>query len=486
MAKTSTKTPFTPSLFTNEAFAQSALKIEKPAEKPAEKTFPTAEKSQVLSVSALNRQVRAHLESKFPLCWVSGEISNLVQASSGHFYFSLKDEKAQVRAVMFKHKAQLLGFRLTNGDLVEAHVLVSLYEPRGEFQLTVENVRKAGQGSLFERFLLLKEKLTQEGVFSPEKKRPLPKFPRTIGIITSPQAAALHDVMSTLKRRAPQVNLILYPAPVQGKGVENQLANAIKTANARNECDALLLCRGGGSLEDLWAFNEEILIRAISASHLPIISGIGHETDFTLADFAADCRAPTPTAAAEMIAPAHALLQNQLDDLAKTLRQKMRFTYTQKAQALDRASLLLKHPLARLRQHQTKLDTLNLRMQQAIQTKIVYQNQRIKHFLHALALAKPNMQTLSAKLNMLDNRLAQYRQQLLQSKKTRLTHAEQALLHLNPQAVLARGYSVTRNAHHEIVRNSHSLEQNAIIMVTFASGSVKALVETVHFPDNKL
>ena len=262
----------------------------------------------ILTISLLNRLARERLESAFPLCWVAGEVSNLTIASSGHAYFSLKDSSAQVRCVMFRNRAQLLGWRLENGQHIEARVLVTLYEARGDFQLNVETARKAGVGNLYEQFVRLKEKLEREGLFAEERKRPLPAFPRRLGVVTSLQAAALRDVLSTLKRRAPHLEIVLYPTLVQGEEAPAQIVAALETASRRSECDVLILCRGGGSLEDLWAFNDETVARAIRACRVPVVAGIGHETDFTIADFAADRRAATPTAAAELAAPERAAL----------------------------------------------------------------------------------------------------------------------------------------------------------------------------------
>src|SRR5690606_14435132 len=247
-----------------------------------------------------DRAVARLLERSFPLAWVSGEVSNFARAASGHWYFTLKDEAAQVRAVMFKGRAQHAGFTPREGDKVEVRALVTLYAPRGDYQLNVETIRRAGVGNLYEAFLQLKDKLAKEGLFDADKKRPLPAFARTIGVVTSLQAAALRDILTTLRRRAPHVRVILYPAPVQGEGAGEKIAHMINTASRRAECEVLLVCRGGGSIEDLWAFNHESVARAMAACTMPVISGVGHETDFTIADFAADLRAPTPTAAAEL------------------------------------------------------------------------------------------------------------------------------------------------------------------------------------------
>jgi len=248
----------------------------------------------VLSVSELNRMARRALESQLPLLWVEGEVSNFTRAASGHWYFAIKDASAQVRCVMFRGRNQFADFTPANGDHVEVRALPSLYEARGEFQLGVEQIRRAGAGRLYEAYLRLKAKLEAEGLFDPAKKRPLPRFPRRVGIVTSPQAAALHDVLTALARRMPGLPVVIYPTPVQGASAGAQIAAAIRAAGARAECDVLLVCRGGGSLEDLWAFNDEMVARAIAASPLPVVSGVGHETDFTLADFAADLRARRP------------------------------------------------------------------------------------------------------------------------------------------------------------------------------------------------
>ncbi|MEO6354767.1 MAG: exodeoxyribonuclease VII large subunit, partial [Burkholderiaceae bacterium] len=237
----------------------------------------------ILSVSALNQAVARMLERGFPLTWVTGEISNFTRAASGHWYFTLKDSAAQVRAVMFRGRAQYADFIPKDGDRVELHTLVTLYAARGDYQLNAEAIRRAGVGNLFEAFQQLKEKLGAEGLFDPARKRPLPLFARTIGIVTSPQAAALRDILSTLQRRAPHVRVLLYPTPVQGEGAGAKIADAIRLASNRGDCDVLLVCRGGGSMEDLWAFNDEAVARAIVDCNMPVIAGVGHETDFTIA-----------------------------------------------------------------------------------------------------------------------------------------------------------------------------------------------------------
>ncbi|TFW16777.1 exodeoxyribonuclease VII large subunit, partial [Massilia arenosa] len=289
----------------------------------------------VLTVTALNQQVARLLERTFPLVWIGGEISNFTRAASGHWYFTLKDDAAQVRAVMFRSRAQFAGFQPREGDKVEVRALVTLYGARGDYQINVEAIRRAGVGQLFEAFLRLKERLGAMGLFDPERKRALPLFARAIGIVTSPQAAALRDVLTALRRRAPHVRVILYPAPVQGQGAAERIAQAIRTASARAEVDVLLVCRGGGSIEDLWSFNEEVVAHAIVGASMPVISGVGHETDFTIADFSADLRAATPTAAAELAATAHADWFASLRGDALDLHRAMQRQLAEANQGLD-------------------------------------------------------------------------------------------------------------------------------------------------------
>src|SRR3972149_5411312 len=290
---------------------------------------------EILSVSALARSVRDLLEHRYPLLWVTGEISNFIRAKSGHLYFSLKDEAAQVRCVMFRNRGQYLDWEPREGLRVEVRALVTLYEARGDFQLTVESMGRAGQGALFEAFLKLRDKLDKEGLFDAARKKPLPLYARRIGIVTSLQAAALRDVLTTLARRNPSIPVVIYPAQVQGEGAAQQLAAAIATATRRNECDVIILCRGGGSIEDLWAFNDEGLARAIHACPIPVVTGVGHETDFTLAEFVPDMRAAPPTAAAELAGPARADLLAELRQLRQSLLRQMQFALDARAQRVD-------------------------------------------------------------------------------------------------------------------------------------------------------
>ncbi|MBY0437483.1 MAG: exodeoxyribonuclease VII large subunit, partial [Burkholderiales bacterium] len=276
-------------------------------------------RSEILTVAELNRAAREAIEQALPSTWVAGEISNFRRYDSGHCYFVLKDAQAQVRCVMFRHRASLLGWQPSDGSEVELRGVPSLYEARGDFQLNVETMRRAGRGALFAAFEKLKAMLSAEGLFDPARKRPLPAFPRTIGIVTSTSAAALRDMLTTLRRRAPGLRVIVYPTLVQGEGAGRQVARAIATAGERAECEVLIVGRGGGSIEDLWSFNEEAVARAIAASPIPTVSAVGHETDFTIADFVADVRAATPTAAAVLVAPDAARLQEQLRSLSRAI-----------------------------------------------------------------------------------------------------------------------------------------------------------------------
>ena len=387
----------------------------------------------ILSVSELNRLTRALLEQSFPLFWVSGEVSNFTRAASGHWYFSLKDSSAQVKCVMFKGRNAYVDFMPREGYKIEARCTVTLYEARGDFQLTVEFVQKAGLGALFEAFEKLKIKLEHEGLFDSAFKKPIPKYPKTIGIVTSPDAAALRDVLSTLKRRNPPINVIIYPTPVQGKGAAQLIAKAIRAANQRAEVDTLIICRGGGSMEDLWQFNEEVVARAIDDSAIPTISGVGHETDFTICDFVADVRAATPTAAAELASQDMQLIQKQLHHLWSRLERRMDIGLQSYAQRLDYLSRRLISPMQQIEMKANQLRQLQHRMDIGLQSILKLQQQ------HVLRL-------------------------------------QNSLQQLNPHNVLARGYAMVQNNSGEIVKNSQQLNVGEEVKLTFAVGEAKAEV----------
>lgn len=387
----------------------------------------------VLSVSQLLRSARGMLERSFPLQWISGEISNLRPAASGHLYFTIKDETAQVDCVMFKSRAAALDWEPADGLRVEVRALVTLYEPRGRFQLNVEAMRRAGLGPLYERFLKLKDKLGREGLFDPDAKRPIPEHPRQIGVVTSLAAAALRDVLTTLRRRNPAIPVIVYPAPVQGEGAAAKLVQALAAANARAECDVLLLVRGGGSIEDLWQFNEEALARAIRASDIPVVCGVGHETDFTIADFAADARAPTPTAAAELVSPSLEALRARIAETAARIARETARKIEYAMQTVDALARRLLHPAERLRNSRQHLGHLAARL--------------------AAATAR---------------HLGEFRR--------RLDIAGASLEHLGHDAVLARGYSVTLNSRKEIVRDAASVAHGERLVTRLARGEIESEV----------
>ena len=433
----------------------------------------------VVSVSVLNRLARERLETAFPLCWVSGEVSNLTYASSGHVYFSLKDDAAQVRCVMFRNRAQLLGWRLENGQHLEVRTLVTLYEARGDFQLNVEAARKAGVGNLYEQFLRLKEKLEREGLFDSAVKRPLPVFPRCIGIVTSLQAAAMRDVLITLERRAPHVRVVLYTTPVQGEGASLQIANAIRCAGDRRECDVLIVCRGGGSIEDLWAFNDEAVARAIRACPIPVVCGVGHETDFTIADFAADQRAPTPTAAAELAAPARSVLMVGLIDCRTALQRQIQQGQSQRNQHLDWLAHRLQHPAQHLAREREMLQNFQRRLDHGMALASTRGRVVVDRLSRRLLMARPDTNRIARRLEAIAPRLHGKWQQLLNAKSADLARIVASLAHLNPNAVLERGYSIVTDASGEILRDSRSLEPNDQITVCFHRGRAEATVASV-------
>jgi len=428
----------------------------------------------VISVSELNRIARVMLEQGFPLTWVAGEISNLTRATSGHWYFSLKDAQAQVRCVMFRQKNLFLDWKPENGMQVEVRALVSLYEARGEFQLNVETMRRSGLGALYEAFEKLKAKLESEGLFAEARKKTLPPFPRSIGIITSPGAAALHDVVTTLRRRMPGILVVIYPAPVQGERAAEKISEAIRTAGQRAECEVLILCRGGGSIEDLWAFNEEIVARAVSDCPIPIVCGIGHETDFTIADFVADKRAPTPTAAAEFASPNRLELLAGLALVNKRLRRVVTRALEARMQQIDYLARRLQHPAVRLKDQRAHLRQLILRLKNAWSRQADNRRWRLRELRQMLKT--PETARLRQYQFELSLRLRRTVANYLENLRTRLRSLNSHLAHLNPKLVLERGYSVVEDAAGKIVRDSAQIASGDELKMTFAKGAAKARV----------
>ncbi len=433
----------------------------------------------IISVAELNQRVAKLLEQHLPLTWVSGEISNFTRAASGHWYFTLKDAQAQVRSVMFRGRAQYADFLPREGDKVEVRAIVSLYTPRGDYQINVEAIRRAGIGNLFEAFLRLKEKLAAAGCFDAARKRPIPRFVRHIGIITSLQAAALHDVLSALQRRAPHVELIIYPVPVQGVGAAEKMVQAIATANRRAECQVLLLCRGGGSMEDLWQFNEEVLAHAILNSQLPVISGIGHETDFTIADFCADLRAPTPTAAAELAASPRRDWLNTLDTLADRLRQTQHRQLQQRLQQLDWLARRLPNPAAFIKQQRLRLTSLGKQLESAKQAPLQRARHSVLQQTLRLAAQAPQTAVLRARVTQRQQTLAHQFSLQQQQRRQALQALAGQLELLNPQRTLERGYAIIQDQHGVIVRQPEQLHSGKQIKLKLANGQANIEIASV-------
>jgi exodeoxyribonuclease VII large subunit len=434
-----------------------------------------------LTVSALNRAVAGLLERSFPLVRVQGEVANLTRAASGHWYFVLKDDQAQVRCVMFRSRNQPLGWTPRDGDEVEVSAVVSLYEPRGEFQLTIESMRRAGQGRLFEEFVRLKAKLAAEGLFATEAKRALPVVPRRVGIVTSLQAAALRDVLTCLARRAPYVAVVVYPVPVQGAGAGQRIAAMLRTVSARAEVDVVLLVRGGGSIEDLWAFNEEAVARAIRASALPVVVGVGHESDITIADFAADLRAPTPTAAAEVVAPSRDALLGDVAAGMQRLKRCLVHQLHRAAQRLDYAQRALATPRAPLAALDARVGSLHARLQSAAHRAIA--GRRLVLGRHREALLRLRLTAARPTPAVAFARLGTLFVERRHAAAMRLAALSARLDALDPHAVLRRGYAMAVSAEGAIVTDAARLGIGDALTLRFARGGAAVQVQAL-LPDD--
>ena len=435
--------------------------------------------SAVIAVSALNHAVARLLERSFPLAWIAGEISNFTRASSGHWYFTLKDETAQVRAVMFRGRAQYADFSPREGDKVEVRALVTLYAPRGDYQLSVESIRRAGVGNLHEAFQRLKENLAAEGLFDPLRKRPLPRFVKTIGIVTSLQAAALRDILTTLRRRAPHVHVVIYPTPVQGDGAAQKITQAIAVASLRAECEVLLVCRGGGSIEDLWSFNDEMVARAIVASRMPVIVGVGHETDFTIADFAADLRAPTPTAAAEMALVPRADWLMALRAHASHLNRAMARRVADAGQSIDWFSRRIVSPSTHIRHERLKLNGLHTRLAHAVGVPLAQSHNALARLQIRLTARRPESGAYRRSLVEHVRRLGAASSLRTISERKQLASLAAQLELLNPQRTLERGYAMITDAKGRIVRTPQELRPRDIVNITLANGAAQVGIASV-------
>jgi exodeoxyribonuclease VII large subunit len=444
-------------------------------------SLPNRPERDIYSVSRLNREVRVLLERGFGSLWLEAEISNFARPSSGHWYFSLKDAAAQVRCAMFRQRNMLCAFTARDGQKVLVRARIGLYEPRGEYQLIVDHMEDAGLGALKRQFEELSAKLEREGLFAAGRKRPLPSLPRRIGIITSPTGAAVRDILHVLARRFPAVAVLIYPVPVQGDQAAAQIVAALEAAGRRAECDVLILARGGGSLEDLWAFNDERLGRAIVASPIPVITGIGHEIDFTIADFAADVRAPTPSAAAELVVPDAEEWLGAFVRWGARLQRGMLRRLEEHGERLrwltGRAALV--SPAARLDAQAQRLDELEQGLVRAARRLLLQHRERLRWLAGRAALMSPTARLIQQRLRLdiLDQQLNRAWRQTINSRREKLLPLMRTLNAVSPLATLERGYAIVSVAGGEILRDAANVEPGTIIEARLARGKIRAKIE---------
>ena len=432
--------------------------------------------SQVLPVGLFVSSARLAIERAIGPVWVSGEVSGFVRAASGHCYFALKDAQAQVRCVLWRQKAMVLDVRIADGMAVEVRATPTIYEARGDFQLNVDTVRLAGAGALYEKFARLKAKLEAAGWFAAERKRALPAYPRAVGLVTSPQGAALHDMLTTFARRWPALRVVVYPTPVQGEGAPSRIVEAIRAANARAEVDVLIVGRGGGSIEDLWAFNDEAVARAVFESALPVVSAVGHETDFTICDFVADVRAPTPTGAAALVAPDGEAISRHVAVLAGRLARAARHAAAMRAQRLDLAARGLVHPKARLDAQRDRLGGIVVRLATAVRR--AHESAALAYDGVGARLARELGRPLP-QASRLANAADAFRRagrERHDRRATRVASLAQSLAHLNPSAVLERGYAIVAAPDGRILKDARQLARGDELAITLAHGAVDATV----------
>lgn len=439
-----------------------------------------SEGNAVIPVGELNKRARQLLEREFPLQWVAGEISNLARATSGHMYFSLKDELAQVRCVMFRSRAQALPWRLENGQQVEVRALVSLYEARGEFQLSVEGMRRGGLGRLFEAFARLREQLGTDGLFAAERKKVLPRYPRAIGIVSSPQAAALRDVIAAIGRRAPHLPMVLYPTAVQGDGAATNIAMALQAAATRKETDLILVVRGGGSIEDLWAFNEEVVARALAACSLPTVSGIGHETDVTIADYVVDLRTATPTAAAELVTQGWFEAAAEIASLNTALGRAAEYRLASAQQGLDMLAPRLIHPATHLRMEAGSLNLLDSKMKALVANLVGKRQVQLNQSALSLYRGMPRTENHTSRITLLSQRLNASLRRMQANRLGTIERISGALTHLNPEAILARGFAIVRDENGRLISDVNGLTTGQSISLRIANGEIDAGILAIH------
>ena len=446
--------------------------------------YPGATAREVYTVARLNREVGSLLSSSFPLLWVEGELSNLARPRSGHFYFTLKDNQAQVRCAMFRNRNINLNFVPEDGMQVLVRARISLYEAKGEFQLTVEHMEDAGSGALQRAFEALKRKLAAEGLFDAELKQALPAFPSHLGVITSPTGAAIRDILSVSRRRHPALPIVIYPAPVQGEGAARGIATALREADHRQECDVLILARGGGSLEDLWAFNEETVARAIADCRIPVVSAVGHETDFTIADFAADVRAPTPSAAAELVSPDQSELIATLDQAEQSLRRIIHRQTERLQQQRDWLHVRLRqqHPRHRIHQKAQRLDDIEQRLRLALRLQFKSSQAAVKDLHARLQHNAPSVRL--ARTEGLNNQL---RRRLLAAWRLRLDRhirrfqsLARALQTVSPLATLERGYAIVTRAQDLLtVHSRKDVQKGSAVRIRLAHDQLAAEITSL-------
>jgi len=428
----------------------------------------------IFSVSELNAATREMLENNFPAIWLEGEISNLTQAGSGHIYLTLKDDSAQIRAAMFKGRNRSLRFRPENGLQVLVKGRISLYAARGDYQLIINQMEEAGLGALQRAFEQLKARLAAEGLFDDSRKQAMPSHPAQVGVVTSPTGAAIHDILSVFKRRFPAIPIILYPTAVQGKDAPGQIVSAIEAANRRQECDVLIVARGGGSIEDLWSFNDEQVARAIVNSNIPVVSAVGHQTDFTISDFVADHRAPTPTAAAELLTPD----QHELNRTFNNYRDRL-ITHIDKAlqsgsHSLERLTKRLRHPGKKLEEQGQRLDELESRMINAIGQTLKLRRGMLREHHARFTTNTPTHQIKQYRIAIeaLDKRLCQTIKMALDSRKKQIIHLAQCLDTVSPLATLGRGYAIIKDNQGQVIHNASHVSKDDIITARLHKGSL--------------
>lgn len=444
--------------------------------------LPT-QNSGIFTVSRLNQTVRLLLEQEMGQVWISGEISNFTQPASGHWYFTLKDDSAQVRCAMFRNSNRRVTFRPQHGQQVLVRANITLYEPRGDYQIIVESMQPAGEGLLQQRYEQLKQRLAAEGLFDQSLKKPLPSPARQVGVITSKTGAALHDVLHVLQRRDPSLPVVIYPTAVQGDDAPGQIVRAIELANRRDECDVLIVGRGGGSLEDLWSFNDERVARAIFASRIPIVSAVGHETDVTIADFVADLRAPTPSAAAEIVSRNQLELLRQIQSQQQRLEMAMDYFLASNNQRFTRLQhrLQQQHPQLRLARQQTELVRLKQRLDTAIDARLrraSLHQQRLSQRL-SQHTPLPRIHRLQTRLQQHEYRLSQALSARLGASRERFGTLAAHLEAVSPLATLARGYSVTQAADGKLLKQTRQIQAGDKLTTRLADGIVESQVTAI-------